>query len=164
MDEEGKQGFRLNPILVGLLGVIAGAIMFATFHLVSSVCNCYRRQVVDTANTSQNVERNQQERASDRIRSPSTPRLIPIFRYSKDCNEETCAVCLSDFKEGEQIRVLPDCLHIFHVACIDAWLNLHSNCPLCRADTSPPEQVAVPLPDSDGPQPMELNRLPDFGL
>ena len=76
-----------------------------------------------------------------------------------------CAVCLSDFKEGEQIRVLPDCLHFFHVACVDTWLDLHSNCPLCRADTSsPPEQVAVSSPDSTRTPHLELNRLPDFGV
>ncbi|XWS59799.1 hypothetical protein CRYUN_Cryun08bG0152700 [Craigia yunnanensis] len=125
MDEEDRHGFRFNPILVGLFGVIAGAVMVATYHLVYSVCNCYRRQMLDTANTSQNIQHNQQERPSDRSRSTSTPRLIPIFRYSKDCNEEMCAVCLSDLKEGEQIRVLLGCLHFFHVACIDRWLNLH---------------------------------------
>ncbi|XVE96860.1 hypothetical protein REPUB_Repub02eG0259600 [Reevesia pubescens] len=166
MDEEGRQGFRLTPILVGLLGVIAGAIMVATYHLVYSVCNCHRRQIVDTTNTSQNVHHNQQERPIDRTRTTSTPpRLIPIFRYNKDCNEEICAVCLGDFKEGEQIRVLPDCLHFFHVACIDTWLNLHSNCPLCRADAcSPSDHVAVSLPDSSRTQSLELNRLPDFGV
>ncbi|XP_022746375.1 RING-H2 finger protein ATL16-like [Durio zibethinus] len=149
MDEEGRHGFRFHPFLIGLLGVIAGSFMVATYHLVCSVCNCYRRQMLGIAITSQNLQHNQQERPSDRSRSTSTPRLIPIFRYGKDCKEEMCAVCLSDFKEGEPIRLLPDCSHFFHVACIDTWLNLHSNCPLCRADTSsPPEQVAVSLPDA----------------
>ncbi|XP_022765815.1 RING-H2 finger protein ATL52-like [Durio zibethinus] len=144
MDEEGRHGFRFSPILVGLLGIIAGAIMAAIYPLVYSVRSYYRRQMVDTGNTSQNVHHNQQERPSNRSRSTSIPRLIPIFRYNKDCNEDMCAVCLGDFKEGELIRVLPDCLHFFHVACIDTWLNLQSNCPLCRADTSsPPEQAAV---------------------
>ncbi|XP_022743962.1 RING-H2 finger protein ATL52-like [Durio zibethinus] len=163
--DEGHHGFRFNPILVGLFGVIAGAIMVATYHLVFSICNCCRRQMLDTANTRQNVQHIQQERPSDRNRGISTPRLIPIFKYSKDCNEDMCAICLGDLKEGEQIRVLPDCLHFFHVACIDTWLNLHSNCPLCRADTSSlPEQVAVSLPDSSRTPPLELSRLPDFGV
>ncbi|XVF76623.1 hypothetical protein PTKIN_Ptkin13bG0281000 [Pterospermum kingtungense] len=171
MDEEGgSHGFRFSPILVGLLGVIAGAIMVATYQLFQSICNCHRsRQMPDTANntTSQNVQQNHQERPSDnRSRNIPTPRPIPIFRYTKDCNEDMCAVCLGDFKEGEQIRVLPDCLHFFHVPCIDTWLNLHSNCPLCRADTcSPPEQVALFLPESSRtPTQLEPNRLPDFGV
>ncbi|XVE76349.1 hypothetical protein DITRI_Ditri12bG0165100 [Diplodiscus trichospermus] len=164
MDEEGRHGFRFSPFLVGLLGVIAGAFMIATYHLVYSVCNCYRRQMIETASRSQSVQHNQRERPVDRSGSASTPRLIPIFKYSKDCNEDMCAVCLGDFKEGEQIRVLPDCLHIFHVACIDTWLNLHSSCPLCRADTSLPDQVVVSLPNSSRTPALELDRLPDFGV
>ncbi|XP_059429580.1 uncharacterized protein LOC132163344 [Corylus avellana] len=58
----------------------------------------------------------------------------PIFVYSKECEEGTCAVCLCEFKEAEEVRVLPECLHLFHATCVDSWVNSHSNCPLCRAD------------------------------
>ncbi|RLN12966.1 hypothetical protein C2845_PM09G20970 [Panicum miliaceum] len=43
-----------------------------------------------------------------------------------------CAICLSDFADGERIRVLPVCAHRFHVACIDRWLASHCSCPTCR--------------------------------
>ncbi|KAK8512281.1 hypothetical protein V6N12_032004 [Hibiscus sabdariffa] len=161
MDEDdGGRAFRFNPVLVGLLGVIAGAIVVATYHLIHSICNCHRRPPVETASadTSPNVSQTQHERPRESRRSGSgstNPRLIPIFRYNKDRNEDMCAICLGDFKEGEQIRVLPDCLHFFHVGCIDKWLNSHSNCPLCRADTSSPQEVTVSLPDSS------IYRLPD---
>lgn len=45
-----------------------------------------------------------------------------------------CAICLSNFKDGEKMRVLPQCSHEFHVACIDAWLCNHPNCPTCRQE------------------------------
>lgn len=142
--------------------------MVATYHLFYSVCNYYHRQMLPdiTNTTSENVQHSHQERPSDRSRSTaSAPRVIPIFRYSKDCNEDMCAVCLAEFKEGEQIRVLPDCLHFFHVPCIDTWLDLHSNCPLCRAEaSSPPEQVALFLPESSRTPTVVPNRLPDFGV
>ncbi|CAA0807041.1 RING-H2 finger protein ATL80 [Striga hermonthica] len=44
-----------------------------------------------------------------------------------------CAICLAEFAAGEEIRVLPQCGHAFHVACIDTWLGSHSSCPSCRA-------------------------------
>ena len=46
----------------------------------------------------------------------------------------TCAICLVDFEDGHLIRILPTCMHAFHVPCIDAWLSKHSSCPTCRGD------------------------------
>ncbi|CAA7020085.1 unnamed protein product [Microthlaspi erraticum] len=43
-----------------------------------------------------------------------------------------CAICLAEFAAGDELRVLPQCGHGFHVACIDTWLGSHSSCPSCR--------------------------------
>ncbi|VVB10177.1 unnamed protein product [Arabis nemorensis] len=43
-----------------------------------------------------------------------------------------CAICLTEFSDGEEIRILPLCNHSFHVACIDKWLTSRSSCPSCR--------------------------------
>ncbi|MQL90516.1 hypothetical protein Taro_023111 [Colocasia esculenta] len=42
-----------------------------------------------------------------------------------------CTICLADFTEGVEVRVLP-CGHGFHIACIDLWLSSHATCPTCR--------------------------------
>ena len=61
---------------------------------------------------------------------------LPKFAYSADQHAERlsddCAICLSEFLVGEEIRVLPQCGHGFHVSCIDTWLGSHSSCPSCR--------------------------------
>lgn len=45
----------------------------------------------------------------------------------------TCAICLSSYNEGDILKILPNCDHIFHIDCISQWLTEHSNlCPLCR--------------------------------
>ncbi|TKY58389.1 RING-H2 finger protein ATL80 [Spatholobus suberectus] len=44
-----------------------------------------------------------------------------------------CAICLTEFAAGDEVRVLPQCGHGFHVACVDTWLASHSSCPSCRA-------------------------------
>ncbi|XP_073157564.1 RING-H2 finger protein ATL74-like [Henckelia pumila] len=43
-----------------------------------------------------------------------------------------CPICLGEFAQGEDVRILPKCNHGFHVKCIDTWLVLHSSCPTCR--------------------------------
>ncbi|KAM7259381.1 hypothetical protein ACFE04_015122 [Oxalis oulophora] len=43
-----------------------------------------------------------------------------------------CAICLAEFVSEDEIRVLPQCGHVFHVSCIDTWLGSHSSCPSCR--------------------------------
>ncbi|KAK1436597.1 hypothetical protein QVD17_02379 [Tagetes erecta] len=43
-----------------------------------------------------------------------------------------CTICLEEFADGQNVRVLPHCSHEFHVGCIDKWFELHSSCPNCR--------------------------------
>ena len=48
--------------------------------------------------------------------------------------QETCPICIVDFEEGDDVRVLP-CLgeHRFHKECVDLWLlELSTSCPICR--------------------------------
>ena len=47
---------------------------------------------------------------------------------------ETCPICIADFEEGDDVRVLP-CPghHRFHKDCVDPWLlELSTSCPICR--------------------------------
>ncbi|WOL02765.1 RING-H2 finger protein ATL54-like [Canna indica] len=68
----------------------------------------------------------------------STIAAITMFAYKGGegvlgASDADCAVCLSEFREGEILRLLPKCGHAFHRVCIDTWLRSHVNCPLCRA-------------------------------
>ncbi|EGO25282.1 hypothetical protein SERLADRAFT_465174 [Serpula lacrymans var. lacrymans S7.9] len=49
---------------------------------------------------------------------------------------ETCPICIVDFEEGDDLRVLPcEGKHMFHQNCVDPWLlELSSSCPICRQD------------------------------
>ncbi|XP_051190875.1 RING-H2 finger protein ATL39-like [Lolium perenne] len=80
--------------------------------------------------------------------NPAARRRLPAFRYDRsvkhnvvDGGEEepaaACPVCLGAFRLGETVRLLPMCLHLYHVECIDPWLDAHSTCPICRSDTVP---------------------------
>lgn len=75
-----------------------------------------------------------------------------------------CAVCLNEFQDDETLRLIPNCSHVFHPECIDAWLVNHSTCPVCRANLIPKPgdtsfvSVLIPDPDiSDSDDPTRIN-------
>ncbi|GAB2216180.1 hypothetical protein Droror1_Dr00023949 [Drosera rotundifolia] len=49
----------------------------------------------------------------------------------KPWEQEECAVCLEEFKMGENLVNLP-CAHKFHSRCLVPWLDNNSHCPCCR--------------------------------
>nr|XP_011462255.1 PREDICTED: receptor homology region, transmembrane domain- and RING domain-containing protein 1 [Fragaria vesca subsp. vesca] len=64
---------------------------------------------------------------------------LPCFTFSSarlgECHsEETCAICLENYKDGEILKVLP-CQHEFHSSCVDSWLTKWGSCcPVCKHD------------------------------
>ncbi|KAK2395232.1 RING-H2 finger protein ATL74 [Trifolium repens] len=46
--------------------------------------------------------------------------------------DSSCAICLAEFCDGDNMKLLPKCNHRFHVVSIDMWLLSHSSCPNCR--------------------------------
>ncbi|KAF8404535.1 hypothetical protein HHK36_009422 [Tetracentron sinense] len=96
-----------------------------------------------------------------RVRKPpiSTIRYLelieeknPTICYRSELMPEliNCAVCLSKFEEGEEIRELK-CKHIFHKDCLDRWLQHDSaTCPLCRSLVLPEIVNAHNEQDYDG--------------
>ncbi|KAL9663172.1 hypothetical protein QQ045_028011 [Rhodiola kirilowii] len=60
---------------------------------------------------------------------------LPVFIYKDIMGPKEpydCAVCLCEFNEEDNLRLLPMCSHAFHTGCIDTWLLSSSTCPICR--------------------------------
>ncbi|KAL9229585.1 hypothetical protein vseg_005036 [Gypsophila vaccaria] len=79
---------------------------------------------------------------------------ITAFKYKKLdrflSEKSECTVCLTEFEDGDDLRLLPKCCHAFHMTCIDMWLRSHKNCPLCRAPVVNDEFIGTSFgPTSD---------------
>ncbi|KAH7348819.1 hypothetical protein BKA65DRAFT_268437 [Rhexocercosporidium sp. MPI-PUGE-AT-0058] len=74
---------------------------------------------------------------SANIKSVPEAETIPRIVAQVHSNEKECSICISDFSNDEEVRVLP-CNHRFHPECIDPWLlNISGTCPICRYDLHP---------------------------
>ncbi|KAJ1376522.1 Zinc finger, RING-type [Sesbania bispinosa] len=87
---------------------------------------------------------------------PQILQTFPILFYSSINNHLKredplqCAVCLSDFNHQDTLRLLPQCNHVFHPPCIDAWLSSHVTCPVCRAILDQPLHSVAIAVDGEG--------------
>ncbi|KAF9475532.1 hypothetical protein BDN70DRAFT_813981 [Pholiota conissans] len=104
---------------------------------------------------------NQQESA-DMGEGPSRPNPSAAIHLEHEdmvpasIGRETCPICIVDFEEGDDIRVLPcEGKHCFHQECVDPWLlKLSSSCPICRHDFLALENMLSGQPDDhDGVEP-----------
>ncbi|KAG1751567.1 uncharacterized protein EDB91DRAFT_1234886 [Suillus paluster] len=100
---------------------------------------------IPTAGATEDVHSREGARAVPRLttpRQPATSERSPASPRDADplmpeaIGRETCPICIVDFEEGDELRVLPcEGKHSFHQTCVDPWLlELSGSCPLCRQD------------------------------
>uniref|UniRef100_A0A2I3RCB3 Ring finger protein 122 n=1 Tax=Pan troglodytes TaxID=9598 RepID=A0A2I3RCB3_PANTR len=66
------------------------------------------------------------------VKFPHTPALFSL--------QQTCAVCLEDFKGKDELGVLP-CQHAFHRKCLVKWLEVRCVCPMCNKPIASPSEA-----------------------
>lgn len=104
--------------------------------MLQCVVRCTRRALADPAAWIIQRRRNAGLKREDVV-------ALPVATYAAGAGSPSspstsaapppgCAICLSDFADGDKIRLLPACGHRFHVPCIDTWLLSHCSCPTCR--------------------------------
>ncbi|KDP40315.1 hypothetical protein JCGZ_02313 [Jatropha curcas] len=134
-------------IAVAIIGILATAFLLVSYYIFVIKCclNWHRIDLLRRFSLSRN--RNNEDplmgyppAVENRGLDESIIRSIPIFKFKKESHYKNpvseCAVCLNEFQEDEKLRIIPNCSHVFHIDCIDIWLQNNANCPLCRNSIS----------------------------
>ncbi|KAI9087137.1 hypothetical protein K1719_030901 [Acacia pycnantha] len=142
-DDDDSSSFRLSPLIVALISILASAFVLITYYTIISRF-CTRRSRIHENDTNQWVNDNDESaiQAADTGSGgggldDAVIRSITVCKYKKGdglVEGTDCSVCLSEFQDCESLRLLPKCNHAFHLPCIDTWLRSHSSCPLCRSN------------------------------
>ncbi|CAL9125682.1 unnamed protein product [Musa textilis] len=146
-----------NPSLIIIAAILAAVCLAsATIHLLL-------RFLSRASSSSPQLIHHNPSTPSTRSSSSDGHRLarveaLPILHFEAvpTSSPPDCAVCLSRFRPGDQLRLLPACRHAFHSPCIDAWLlSPAASCPLCRSPVHLPPPPPPPPPALPATAPAE---------
>ncbi|XP_073125227.1 RING-H2 finger protein ATL16-like [Henckelia pumila] len=138
-------------IAVAVIGILATGLLLVGYYVFVIKC-CLNWHQIDLLDRFSSSRRRRLAENHPLSRSPvpenrglneAAIRTIPLFKFNKGNgkapavrNSSECAVCLIEFQEEEQLKIIPNCAHFFHIDCIDVWLQNNANCPLCRTSVS----------------------------
>lgn len=63
--------------------------------------------------------------------SKASIEAMPSVEIGEDNKDGECAICLEVWEPGAVVKEMP-CKHRFHGNCVEKWLKIHGNCPVCR--------------------------------
>lgn len=149
---------HISPFVIIVVGILGGCFLLVTYYaIIVKYCTNMRNSRTPQDQQTQNAQNDGNTGAHEEfldenhgpvldhpiwyIHTVGLPQSvidsinIVKFRKGDGLLEDMsdCSVCLSEFEDGENLRLLPKCSHAFHVNCIDTWLRSHTNCPSCRA-------------------------------
>ncbi|KAH0716453.1 hypothetical protein KY284_009358 [Solanum tuberosum] len=135
-----------DPLLIVSVGIVCFIfLLFSYFKIIQTRC-CrflsvhFYRNPIQRRQLNDHILEDHDSQLQSRGLDSYIMHSLPITQFKKNDEQTTrpnnsdCAVCLGEFQEGEWLKHLPYCSHVFHVACIDTWFQIHSSCPLCRSN------------------------------
>ncbi|GJM92457.1 hypothetical protein PR202_ga08933 [Eleusine coracana subsp. coracana] len=142
----------LSLVLCGLVIVLAvHTVVRCAFSVTRRACYgqeeppgaAAARERRPTSSSSTSCQSGPRKKGGPRRALPLPLVYSPVVELA-GCGASECAICLTEFAQGERVRALPYCNHGFHVRCIDRWLAARQTCPTCRRP--PFAKPALPPP------------------
>ncbi|CAO4369658.1 unnamed protein product [Caenorhabditis nigoni] len=184
------QVFRPTVLNITLLGLLVILIVFVSLLVVVKIrCQptmhreIWLRALARTALTKMEIRSFQKEKGADSGKKKSGGNtfarlkqhrsssrhssylavfgsLTSVAQSTSHSTPERCAICLDDYEEGTELRVL-FCGHEFHPKCVDPWLLSKRRCPLCQFDVVYKHYPKVDSPEkASGPSDDTASLLP----
>lgn len=161
---DNYQYANFSPSMAIIIVVLIAALFFMGFFSI------YIRHCSDTSSASatvRNLGASLRRRATPRGLDRAILETFPTFGYSEVKDRKIgkgtleCAVCLNEFEEDDTLRLIPKCDHVFHPECIDAWLDSHVTCPVCRANLAEPGEAQASDPEQPGEVSIRIAEEPE---
>lgn len=104
---------------------------------VASMLNRIREQYMERQNARNEPVGNGQggltsEELDENTQTMDAGVLIDSFTEETPESQTMCAISQEQYEEGDTIRRLNGCVHMFKQEYIDRWLERHRICPMCR--------------------------------
>ncbi|KAH0465199.1 hypothetical protein IEQ34_005302 [Dendrobium chrysotoxum] len=111
-------------------------VLVISIHIYTRYCRQYESDSLITiihSRTPSNRPATSTEAVSKGLDAAAIEKLptFPSRQPENGGGTTKCVICLSVAEEGEMVRMLSECKHLFHVGCIDMWLYSHSTCSVC---------------------------------
>lgn len=75
--------------------------------------------------------RNRRARLGSRVEEPNTSNTS--MSNSSDAQTLDCVICYNEIDINDRTGyMLAPCLHIFHKTCLEQWMEVKMECPICR--------------------------------
>ncbi|GAV61462.1 zf-RING_2 domain-containing protein [Cephalotus follicularis] len=171
-----SSGSSFPIIAIAIVGILATAFLLVSYYVFVIKC-CLNWQRIDILRRFSLSRRRDEDplmahspAMEARGLDESVIRSIPIFQFKKggdnvrEIGERRfceCSVCLNEFQEDEKLRIIPYCGHVFHIDCIDIWLQSSANCPLCRTSISSTTRFQAECIIAPSSSPQDPNPYPD---
>lgn len=59
-----------------------------------------------------------------------------LLKKNKSIEDGNCTICIDFLKNGEMLREIPLCGHVYHADCLLNWLLVNEVCPNCKNEVS----------------------------